>query len=184
MAETTKNTSMNDKVIQAMQRVSPYLNSAIQRKQSTVRVSTEHLHYIFDAVGKAKSFEHFKADSRRFQALYQEAAESMDAQQNFQKLTQEQQELFKLGMITQGKIIDYFINTSKAENIDLTLMRTAVAQAVGCYLFLLHGGDIEKVTEDTKQMSRVMVAGANEFKNTVIGWESLVNKGADDVKIG
>ncbi len=175
-----RNTNMNDKVIQAMQRVQPYLRKAIRARQSTVRVSTDHLQYIFDAMGKAKSFEHFKADSRRFQALYEEAGRNMDGQESFQKLTPEQQEQFKLGMVTQGKIMDYFIATSKEESIDLTLMRTAIAQAVGCYLFLLHEGDIGKVTEDAKQMCRVMVAGANEFKNTVVGWESLINKGANN----
>lgn len=181
MAETIRNTSMNDKVIQAMQRIYPYLNNAVKRKQSTVRVSTDHLHYIFNAVGKAKSFEQFRAESRRFQALYEEAAQTMGEQKSFQKLTPEQQKAFSLGMVAQGKIIDHFIELSREENIDFMLMRTAIAQAVGCYLFLLHGGDINKVIDDSKQMSHVMVAGAEEFKETVVGWESFI-KGAGDVK--
>lgn len=172
--KTTPNLNMNERVAQALRNINPYLRKAIAQKQVTMRLPVNDMQYIFDALAKSASYEHLVKGGRRFKALYQEAVAGLESQADWQKLSPEEQNNYRNGLILQGEIIDFFVGETNSNAHDLVLLRSAIASAVGCLLFLLHRGDIENVQKDVQHMSVVMRQAAKEFGETVIGWEELL----------
>ena len=174
MTKSTINISMNTQVIQAIKAVYPTLNKAVVNKQESLRINTSQMQIIFDAAVKANNKEQFDQVSRRFYNLYKDAIPGLEETENFKSLPENEREEIRLGMMTQAKVLDSLINTITQDKVNLDLMRTAVAKAVGSFLFMLHNGDIEKVGNDMETMKGIAGYGAKEFSQTVQGWETFI----------
>lgn len=172
-----------DRLPHAFQKLSPFVEKAVKAEQDTLRAPTKEVDLIVQFAFKKYNMERLKPKQHTFTNTFTEAALSIGEHKNYAHLSSEEKTAIRVDLMAQGQVLDALCELSSNERHDGSVMRMAMAKAMGSYLYMIHNGNMEHITSDLKQSMIVAEAAAKEFGSSVKGWETLMEqKGGEDGK--
>ncbi|MES3016240.1 MAG: hypothetical protein V4721_00615 [Bacteroidota bacterium] len=166
-----------DSVFQALSRMRLLMLKARQGLKPTVRLNTGDVETIFHYALKKYNLENLKPDCKEFEnAFIALALKIGEDNPTYANMTSDEKKAYRIELITEGKILDFWMGMASNEQIDSKTMRVAIARAIGGFLHMIHLADEEKVIFDLKTLSALAEHESVEFGKTIIGWEKLFKK--------
>jgi len=176
---TKKNNDLNfDNLPKAFDKIAPYLSKAIIAKQDTFRAPTSEIELLFQHSVKHYNLSNINQKNTHFEDAFYSAADALSLDKRYNNLTPEELKDLQAEITAQGEMLDAICNLAINKKHNSNTMRAAVSKAMGCYLYMIHNGNMENVNSDIKNSLEFASDAAATFGSSVKGWESLMGKKA------